>query len=176
MRLGRWLTSALVLALLAGGGYAAFLGLRGTSSGATAQPPLCPLPSTSPAPSHGPKPKVVVDNATLQPGLATQVAAQLKHRGFIITDVGNTPTMGKGVATVRYSADRRLLADRLAAQIQGTTLVAGGGHGVVELDIGPKFRALASRADAKAAYLSSAPSPTAAPSPAASCRPRRSGS
>ena len=53
--LGRWLVTVLVLALLAGGGYAAFLGLSGGSSNSSAPPlPLCPLPTAPPAaPTHG---------------------------------------------------------------------------------------------------------------------------
>jgi hypothetical protein len=168
--------TALVLALLAGGGYAAFLGLTGgSSSGGAASLPLCPVPTAAPT-SHstakaGPL-RLTVENATERDGLAAEVAADLQTRGFHILSIGNAVLMHKGVAVVRYSPDRRLVADRVAAQFKGATLVAVGGHGVVELDVGPKFKALATPAQAKLAYLNLQAPATPTPTPSGSCRPR----
>ena len=82
--------TVLVLALLAGGGYAAFLGLSGGSSNASAPPlPLCPVPSRSPVPTHVGPLRLTVMNATERSGLAAEVAAALQDRGFNVTSVGN---------------------------------------------------------------------------------------
>jgi hypothetical protein len=168
-----------VLVLLAGGGYAAFLGLSGGSSKPVAAPlPLCrgPAGPAKPAVTVPRERQVAVLNATLRTGLAAQVAAQLKHRGFHVTTVGNTPTMmRRGVATVRYATAQRTTALYLAAQVPGSTLVAGGRG--VQLDIGPGFRQLATARDANIAYARSLPSPSPTPTPTATpttsptCRP-----
>jgi hypothetical protein len=171
--LGRWLVTVLVLALLAGGGYAAFLGLSGGSSNASAPPlPLCPLPTTSPLPTHVGPLRLTVMNATERAGLAAEVAAALQDRGFNVTKIGNAVLMGKGVAVVRYSPDRRLVADKVAAQIKGATLLAVGGHRVVELDLGPKYYALVTPRRARVAYRRAVASAAAVPTPSTSCRPR----
>jgi LytR cell envelope-related transcriptional attenuator len=173
---GRWLVTVLVVALLAGGGYAAFLGLSGGSHSSASQLPLCPPPSKSPvALKPGPL-RLTVKNGTERNGLAASVQIDLENRGFKVTSIGNTVLMKKGVATVRYSADRRLVADKVAAQIKGAILVLAGGHGVVELDLGPKFHALATPKQAKAAYRRLLPQTTPAPTPSTSCRPRSLGS
>jgi LytR cell envelope-related transcriptional attenuator len=173
---GRWLVAILVFVLLAGGGYAAFLGLTGGSSKSpVSQLPLCPLPAkVAPAQTLGPL-RVVVNNATQRDGLAAEVGADLGTRGFHVTKIGNAAPMSTGVATVHYSADRRLVAAKVAAQITGSTMVAASGRGVVILDIGPKFHALATPKHARAAYLRLA-APPPAPTPTGSCRPQTLGS
>jgi hypothetical protein len=171
--IARVLIGLLVFVLLAGGGYAAFLGLSGggSSKPPVTQLPLCPLvPKPSPTQRPGPL-RLIVNNATERSGLAAEVSASLQARGFHVLKVGNAPRMKKGVATVRYSADRLLVADKVAAQITGSTLVAEAGHGKVELDLGPKFQSLASTKHAKAAYQLLL-TPAAAPTPATSCRPQ----
>jgi len=177
---GRWLTVALVIALLVGGGYAAFLGLTGGSANSAASNlPACSrlshLPKLPKSLTRTQQFKVTVDNATLRTGLAARVAAELKHRGFPIGAIGNTPTTGKGIATVRYSPNRKVEAQLLAAQIANSTTVAVGGRGVVELDIDPKFRVLASRGAARAAerlaILGSLPHTSPTPTPSPTCRP-----
>jgi hypothetical protein len=171
-------TIALVLALLAGGGYAAYRGLSGGSgSPSAATLPLCPKSAHRP---HHTKPvipqsKVTVYNASLITGLATQVATELRQRGFAIGQIGNAAKVGKGVATVRYSADRKLEATKLAAEVTGAKLVAVGGTHVVELDINPKFKALATKQAAAQAFQTAAASqhllsPTPTPTP--TCRAR----
>ncbi|MBV9487477.1 MAG: LytR C-terminal domain-containing protein [Frankiaceae bacterium] len=178
---GRSVTVGLVVILLGGGGFAAYKGLKSnTDSGPAAALPVCKK-QAQPSPAGPPKvrsTKFVVDNATLTAGLANQVADQLQSRGLPVDSVGNTATRGKGIATVRYSADRRAVAQWVAAQIKGARLVATAGTNQVELDIGPKYRALQSKSAAKAAFARSqqaaSPTPTATPSP--TCRPRSVGS
>jgi LytR cell envelope-related transcriptional attenuator len=168
--------TALVLALLAGGGYAAFLGLSGGSSNSGAATlPLCPLPTAPPVSQQTARPgplRLTVENATERDGLAAEVAADLQTRGFHVLSIGNAVLLHKGVAVVRYSPDRLLVADRVAAQFKGATLLAVGGHGVVELDVGPKFKALATPAQARLAYLKLQTPVTPAPTSSESCRPR----
>jgi len=173
--IGRWVVTLLVVVLLAGGGYFAFLGLSGSSSKSPSSSlPLCPTGSTA---AHAPNPgplRLTIKNATTRNGLAASVSAMLKKRGFHVISIGNTVLMNHGVAAVRYSANRRLVADMVAAQFAGATLVPAGGHGVVELDLGPGFRTLVSPAAAEAAYLRLSPHASPSPTPTAtgSCRPR----
>jgi hypothetical protein len=134
--------------------------------------PLCPLPTNLPAPPAAGPLRLTVKNATERNGLAASVAAQLTHRAFHVISVGNAVQISSNVATVRYSRDRRLVADKVAAQIKGSTLVEVGGHGVVELDIGTKFQALASPLAAKAAYLRLLPHPAVTPTASPTCRPQ----
>jgi hypothetical protein len=171
--IGRWLVTILVFALLAGGGYAAFLGLTGGSSGASASKlPLCPLPTKLAAPPAAGPLRLTVKNATERNGLAARVAAELTNRAFHVLSVGNAVKISSNVATVRYSPDRRAVADKVAAQIQGSTLVDVGGHGVVELDLGMKFHALATPLEAKVAYLRLLPHPAVTPTASPTCRPQ----
>jgi hypothetical protein len=171
--IARVLIGLLVFVLLAGGGYAAFLGLSGggSSKPPVAQLPLCPVaPTISPTQRPGPL-RLIVNNATQRSGLAAEVAATLQTRGFHVLQVGNSTLTVKGPAIVRYSADRRLVADKVAAQITGSTLATVAGHGKVVLVLGPKFHSLASTKHAKAAYLLLL-TPTATPTPSGGCRPQ----
>jgi hypothetical protein len=170
----RWLVALLVLVLLAGGGYAAFLGLSGGSSptSTASKLPLCPVPSPRAVTGHTGPLRLTVENATNHNGLAASVAADLTRRGFHVISVGNTVLMTSGVARVRYSKGRRLVADRVAAQIKGSTLVRAGGHGVVELDLGPAFRSLSTPAQAQLAYTRSLPQADSTAIPGRTCQPR----
>jgi hypothetical protein len=170
--IGRWIIGVVVLLLLVGGGYAAFLGLSGGSAKPTAKLALCPPATKSPPALHKQPLRLAVLNGTQRVGLAAEVAADLKTRGYHVTAIGNTIAAVKGVATVRYSADRRYVADHVAAQVKGSKLVLAGGHGVVDLDLGSKFQALSSPSEAKQAYLTLVPTATPSASPTAVCQPR----
>ena len=115
---------------------------------------------------------MVVRNATLKTGLATDVSRALRKRDFRVAKVGNTLFRGKGVATVRYSADRAQAAQLLAAQFDGATVVEVGGSQVLEVDVGPRYTALVPLAQAQAAVRAT-PTPTPTPSApaAATCAP-----
>jgi hypothetical protein len=173
---GRYVTVVLVVALLAGGGYAAYRGLSGGSGGPSAASlPRCAKSAAvhHPRAAALPQSKVAVYNASLITGLAAQVGADLGHRGFPIGHIGNASKVGTGVATVRYSADRKVEATRLAAQIKGATLVAVGGQHVVELELNPKFTAMVSKRAGAAAFRAAAVSQhlvTSGPTPAPTCR------
>jgi hypothetical protein len=175
--LGRYVTVVLVLALLGGGAYAAYRGLSGgSSSNAAAKLPLCPKsakPGHAARPPSIPQSKVTVYNASLITGLATEVAAGLKQRGFRIGQIGNAAKVGKGVATVRYSADRKLEATQLGTEITGSTLIQVSGAHVVELDINPKFTALAGKRAAANAFQVAVRTQhliTPTPTPTPTCR------
>jgi hypothetical protein len=173
---GRYVTVALVVILIGGGGFAAYTGLKGGSGKDTATKlALCPKQSGA---THGPtypQSKVTVDNASLITGLASTVATELHHRGFTIGTVGNAAAVGKGIATIRYSSDREIEATKLAAQIKGAKLVQVAGTRSVELDINPKFSALTSKSAARSAFqaaLTAKHLVTPSPMPSPSCRPR----
>ncbi|HVV77857.1 MAG TPA: LytR C-terminal domain-containing protein [Mycobacteriales bacterium] len=168
----RRLTIAVVLLVVAGGGYA---GYRGMSGGSSAPPKaLPPCPAAVATPTSAQADRVVVRNATLKTGLAKEVTRELRQRSFRVGKPGNTLFRGKGVATVQYSADRLQSARLLSAQFAGASMTEVTGSRVLEVDIGPKFRALVPVAQAQAAergiLASSSPSPTATPSP--TCGPR----
>lgn len=161
--------------VLAGGGYGGYRAFGGGSSSTPKALPLCP--SATPHTAVAALARLTVRNATLTTGLAAQVAHDLRKREFRVAKVGNTLFRGKGVATVRYSADRSQSARLVAAQFDGATLVQVAGSRVLEVDIGPKFRALVPLAQAQASdraiLASSSPTPSVTPSPTCASRSTR---
>jgi hypothetical protein len=179
MPVGRYVAVVLVLALLGGGGYAAYQGLSGgPASNAATRLPLCTKsakPARGAQPPSIPQSKITVYNASLITGLATEVATELRQRGFRIGQIGNAAKVGKGTATVRYSSDRTLEATKLGTEIAGAKLVPISGTHVVELDLNPNFTALVAKQAAANAFRVAAASrhlvsPT--PSPTPTCRSR----
>jgi LytR cell envelope-related transcriptional attenuator len=179
--IGRWVVTVLVLVLLAGGGFAAYLGLTGSSSDPdpVATAPHCVAPVVA-GPSRPHQVHVVVLNGTLRNGLAGRVAASLKHRGFHVAQIGNTPRLVTGVAIVRYGSGQLLDAQAVADQIQGATVVRAtlrdGAHvSTVQLDVGPQFNSLRTAAAATLARAQivaakvQAIAASASPSPSPSC-------
>jgi hypothetical protein len=163
----RRLFATLIALVCAAAGYG---GYHFASEGHAAAPQtLLPCPSVSPTASALPGIRpLVVRNGTLTSGLATRVAAQLRHRDIPVASVGNTLFRSHGVATVRFSADRLAGARLLATQVAGASMVQVMGTGVLELDIGPKFRALVPAAKAAAAAHRLLPTPSASASPCSS--------
>jgi hypothetical protein len=163
---------AVVLAV-AGIGFGGYALLGGSSSSSPKVLPRCP--ATTPQPPEAQQARLTVRNATLKTGLAAEVAHALRQRDFRVGKVGNTLFRGKGVATVRYSADRLDAARLVAAQFDGATLMPVAGAKVLEVDVGPKFRDLVPVADAEAAaraiLASSSPTTSATPSPTCSPLP-----
>lgn len=154
--------------VVAGGGYVGYRQLFNGSGGTPKALPLCPAPTpTTPITEQA---KLVVKNATLTSGLATDVAKALRHRDFKVASVGNTLFRGKGVATIDYSADMSQAAQLVAAQFDGATLDEVTGSDVLELDIGPRFHSLVPVAQAQRAEQDIIGSPTATPSASPACR------
>jgi hypothetical protein len=167
----RRLAVVVVLVLVLGGGYFGYRHFHGSSSGPTAS--LAPCPVTMPTIPPAAQERVVVRNATLRTGLASDVARELRQRHFKIGAVGNTLFQGKGVATVKYSGDRATSAELLAAQFDGATLDEVSGSHVLEIDIGPRFHSLVPLAQAQAdegALTTPTPTPSATVTP--QCAPQ----
>ncbi|MEU6766367.1 LytR C-terminal domain-containing protein [Streptomyces sp. NPDC046853] len=134
-----------------------------------------PGPSTGPsAPKALPKPgdiKVNVYNATPRGGLAKDVAAELKKRGFTVGKVDNAPkeydkkVKGTGILLGPKSATESAMPV-LGTQLAGTesrTDARKGGE--VDLILGTKFKDLAKKEDAdKALAVLAKPKPTPSPS------------
>lgn len=162
---------------MAGGGYAAFLGLSGGSADKAAKRlPLCPAGTIAKAARlrTAPLSKITVDNAALVTGLAATVAGELRHRGFPIGTIGNAAAVGEGVATITYSPDRRVEALELASQFSGAALRKTVGRRVVELDLNPDFSSLVTVDAAERAFRLAtvrANLATARPSASPACRP-----
>jgi hypothetical protein len=172
----RWPVLLLILVVLAGLGYAGdryvWPHLRSSS------------PSAAPAPCHSattvkaaplPAAKTVslrVRNSTLRAGLARRVGTALRRRGFHVHGIGNTAAKVTGTATVRYSPDRSQQAKALAAQISQPAMLPVHGKRVLDLDLGTKWRRLATpaaaHAAARAARVAARPTPTCTASAAAS--------
>ncbi|HVW81786.1 MAG TPA: LytR C-terminal domain-containing protein [Mycobacteriales bacterium] len=159
-----------VVVIVIGGGYFGYEQVFAGSGGSAQALPLCPAPTRSAPPTE--QARVVVKNATLTTGLASDVAEQLRRRNFKIASVGNTLFRGKGVATVDYSANLVQAAQLLGAQFDGATLDQVSGSNVLEVDIGPKFHDLVPVARAQAAEqdILGTPTPTPTPSASPSCR------
>ncbi|MFG2498206.1 LytR C-terminal domain-containing protein [Streptomyces sp. NPDC048441] len=163
-----WGTLQLIDVFTGGGDKATAASSRGDCAagpGPSAKPP---------APKALPKPgqiKVNVFNATPRGGLAKDVAAELKKRGFAIGKVDNAPktydkkVKGTGILLGAKSATDTALPV-LGTQLAGTenrTDARKGGE--VDLILGAKFKDLAKKKDADSALAVLAkPKPTPSPS------------
>jgi hypothetical protein len=154
--------------VIAGGGYFGYHQLFGGSGGTPKA--LLPCPAPAPTTPVTEQATLVIKNATLTSGLASDVARQLRRRDFKIGSVGNTLFRGKGVATIDYSADLAQAAKLVAAQFDGATLDEVTGTNVLELDVGPRFEALVPLAQAQAAEQDIIGTPTPAPTASPTCR------
>jgi hypothetical protein len=169
-----WSVVVGVLVLLAAAGYAGdrYLWPHLHSSTPTAAPANCPKAGPVPRLPAARQVSLRVRNSTVREGLASGVASALDHRGFHVRGVGNTSAKVTGTATVRYSADRAEQAKALATQISHPAMVQVSGKGVLDLDLGPRWHALASvkaaRAAERAARKPASPAPTCTPAAAAS--------
>jgi LytR cell envelope-related transcriptional attenuator len=158
-----------VLVVVLGGGYFGYQQIFGGSAASPAALPPCP--AATPTTPTALQAKLVVKNATLETGLAGDVARQLRRRDFHVASIGNTPFRGKGVATVLYSADRLESAQLVATQFAGATMQEVDGTNVLEVDIGPKFESLVPAAQASAAEKAVLGTPTPTPSASPTCTP-----
>jgi hypothetical protein len=170
----RWPLLALAFVALAAVGYVGdrYVWPHVRSSSPTASQPLCPTSSPPPPLPAARTVSLRVRNSTIREGLAGEVATALRHRGFHVRGVGNAPVKVTGTAKVRYSADQAQQAKSVAAQVDRPVLLKVGGKGVLDLDLGVKWRALASptavRAAERADRASASPTPTCPASAAAS--------
>jgi acetolactate synthase regulatory subunit len=158
--------------VLGAAGYAAYhyAWPRIRPSSSSGAPAPCPSRTLRPAPPPATAVSLRVRNATMRTGLAARVATALHHRGFHVHGVGNTTVTVTGTATIRYTHDQARQAQTLAAQVADPQLHRVPGKGVLDLDLGPKWRGLATPAAVRAAELAdrrpTGPTPTCSASPA----------
>lgn len=174
----RWprvLLVLLVLALVAGGSYAAWRWLSHDESAApvsTAPSEVCRTPALK-SPKALPFPSevtVAVANGTDRAGLAIETADVLAGIGFDVSDIGNTSKpVKKGVAEVRYPAGELAAAITVASYLPGATLieVEDGPETTMTLWLGPEFSDVASPDEAS-------PESVTLPTPDPICRTPKS--
>jgi hypothetical protein len=133
----------LVMLVLAAGAYVVVFRVH-RSPGTTAAPPPTRIPCPTSPDVVGGRPRIVVRNASLRTGLAAGVAHQLRRHDFAVGSIGNADKLERDVALIRYPASAKLTATTLARYVPGARLQQAS-LGQVELDIGTKFAALASR-------------------------------
>jgi acetolactate synthase regulatory subunit len=166
----RWSALLGILVVLAALGYAGdrYVWPHLKSSPTTAASGPCPATRPVPLPAATAV-SLRVRNSTVRVGLASRVASALHRRGFHVRGVGNTSVKVTGTATVRYSPDRARQAKTLAAQLSRPLLSEIGGTRVLDLDLGPKWRGLASLKAARAAERTERHNERAAASPRPTC-------
>jgi LytR cell envelope-related transcriptional attenuator len=109
---------------------------------------MVPLP-----PRFDPLPSEItlnVYNTTYKTGLASDVAADLKGRGFRVKEVANDPlkTMQLGTALIRHGEEGDLAAKIVAQHLPGATMQKDARAGTaVDVVIGNAYTALTPRAD-----------------------------
>src|SRR4051812_48243643 len=128
-RRGPVLIMVVVAGLLAAAGWVGWHALRGSHNGSRHTLRTCVTPSPAPTPVQPAGVTVAVLNATPKVGLAHEVAAALRARGFRIGKVGNTKAIVGGAAVVTYGPGDRAAALAVAEQVAGATLtpVSAGG-------------------------------------------------
>jgi hypothetical protein len=143
----------------------------GTEEVSAAPTPSCPAPSPTPAVVPASAVKVNVYNATEKRGLASQVATQLRKRGFHVKKVDNDPLdrTVTGAAEVRSSALGVGAARTVTAQVAPAGQVGAAAavtavpdqrkDATVDLVLGAAWTGLRPPADAAAA-LSPTQQPT----------------
>jgi hypothetical protein len=147
---GPILVAIVVAGLLATAGWFGWHALRGGDSTSRQTVRTCVTPTPAPTPARPADVTVAVFNATPKVGLAHQVAAALRARGFRIGRVGNTKAIIGGTAVVTYGPGGHADALAVAEQVSGAT-VTPVPAGTVTLELGPAFTGLAAPADVTAA-------------------------
>ncbi|WP_369052629.1 LytR C-terminal domain-containing protein [Kineococcus terrestris] len=140
--------AVVVAAVLATGGVAALVAtdripaaLRPTPSAAPAGPVCAPADPALAAPADV---TVAVLNSTGRRGLAAGVAAELRARGFVVSDVANAAEpAGPVSAVVRHPPQLLEPARAVAARVPGAQLAEDAEVGVVELVLGDAYAELA---------------------------------
>lgn len=159
-----WWLLLLLVATLAVGGWFGWRAWRGdnTSTVRTSTTP-CVQPVRPPAPATPSAVHVRVLDSTKRAGLAHDVAAQLRRRGFRIAGVGNAPHV-VAATVVQHSASDRAAALAVTEQLRAANATVVQVR-IVTIIIGRDFHGLASKelvATHRAADLRNA---SASPSP-----------
>jgi hypothetical protein len=112
-----------------------------------------PLPGTEPKPkpsgSASPTPNLIVApssihvrvlNGTGEPGLAHQVADDLRSRGFIVDETTDADSTDYTQSIVRYGTEKRESSETLAASVPGSTRQQDAALGTtLELIVGSDY-------------------------------------
>ena len=157
---GRTIVVVLVLLSAAAAG-AAWLLRPDTGTTVAAPRPSCPPTQAPPTVVAARAVHLNVYNATKRRGLASDVAKQLRKRGFVIGKVENDPANRTvtGIAEVRASAAGAAAARTVGAQVSSFVSVPDlRKDASVDLVLGAGFRTLSTTAAASAA-MSPTPSP-----------------
>jgi LytR cell envelope-related transcriptional attenuator len=161
---GRTIVVLLVVATAIAAGVAAWLQHDDPQTTVVApQRPSCPPTQSAPTVVAAHDVRVNVYNATKRHGLASQVAQQLRQRGFVVGKVGNVPggRTVAGIAEIRASASGTAAARTVGAQVASFVAIPDQRKDAsVDLVLGVGFRSLRTTAAAAAAI-----SPTPAPRP-----------
>jgi LCP family protein required for cell wall assembly len=114
-------------------------------------------PAATPGPTVAPSQvSVAVYNASGRPGLAAQVAEQLRHRGFSVLTVSNADP--SAVTTISHGSNQVAAAAALHGALQGTSrLAAGGPDDHINLYLGRDFAGSGSPQDSSDIPTSSPP-------------------
>ena len=145
----RWprvVVTLIVIAGLAAGGYFGWQELRDNDKATVAAGSPCPTPTAAPKVSPPPRVTAKILNGSLKSGLAKKVAKTLRRRFDVtVVKVGNAARFTRGVSVVRHppqlAAQARLLASYVVPRAR---LRAKAHQKKVELDIGTRFRSVAS--------------------------------
>jgi LytR cell envelope-related transcriptional attenuator len=158
---GRTIVVLLVVATAIAAGVAWLMHDGTLTTVAAVQRPSCPPTRSAPAVVAARDVHVNVYNATKRHGLASEVAKQLRQRGFVVGKVENDPAgrTVSGIAEVRASAAGTATARTVGAQVASYAAVPDQRKDAsVDLVIGAAFRSLRTAAAASAA-MSPTPSP-----------------
>lgn len=132
-----------------------------TTAAVATKRPSCPPTQLPPVVVAAHDVHVNVYNATKRHGLASEVATQLRQRGFVVGKVENDPA-GRtvtGIAEVRASASGAAPARTVGAQVASYVVVPDQRKDAsVDLVLGAAFRSLR-RTSAASAAMSPTPSP-----------------
>jgi hypothetical protein len=176
------LLTLVVLAVLGAGGYYGWQRWHNGDNATVAAVPPCPttsqLPTALPSPASA-GPPIRVLNGNLRAGLASRVARELRDRFRIeVGRVGNASRFVRGASEVHYPAQLQREALVVAAALVPAPILAVAPDTKVEVDLGTKFRRVATPAEHDGAfkqllveYTGASPSPSATPTPSATpCR------
>jgi hypothetical protein len=161
---GRTVLVVLILATAVAAGATWWRHNDNTTTAATPPRPSCPATQPAPTVVAARDVHLNVYNATKRRGLASDVAQQLRKRGFRVGKVENDPANRTvtGIAEVRASTSGTAAARTVGAQVTSYVSVPDQRKDAsVDLVLGAAFRTLRTPAAATAAM-----SPTPAPRPA----------
>ena len=152
--------------LLVAGLGAYWVGRGAVTSTAKACPSSSPTVSATREPEPG-QVRLSLLNGTSRNGLATQVAAALSARGFVLLSQGTAPAALSGPSRITYGPGAQAQADVLARHVVGSVVDTDPrlAPGTVLLVLGEDFARLATPAEASSPPPAARASASARPCP-----------